>query len=172
MSDTDGSALVSDLAIGSAAGLGATVVMEYASSWLYEHVESEAARRREEELRDAMPTVVLARKLHGKLGGGLGDEAVDKLGERLHFGFGAVWGPVYALLRRRTRLSPLKLGLLLGTGVSLAFDEGLTPAAGLSPPNRAFPWQTHARAYVAHLVFGAALAAMMELGLRVIPASD
>jgi hypothetical protein len=162
-------AIISDAAVGVAAGYGASVVMEHASSWLYQQVESPAAREREERLRDAMPTVVMARKLNDRLGEPLTDDHLQKLGEWLHFGFGTAWGPVYALAGRRTGINPLKLGLLLGAGVWVVFDEGLTPAAGFSPPNRAFPWQTHARAFIAHLVFGAAIAGLVEAGTRLTP---
>jgi|SRR5579884_2321394 len=169
MTQSKGSTLISDAAVGTAAGYGATLLMEHASSWMYEHVESSAARQREEQLRDAMPTVVMAGKLNDRLGKPLSADRVQKVGEWLHFGFGVAWGPAYAIARRRTTIGPLKLGLLLGAGVSLVFDEGLTPAAGFSPPNRAFPWQTHARAFSAHLVFGAGIAGLVETGTHLAP---
>jgi hypothetical protein len=161
--------LATDLAVGSASGLGATLTMEYASSWLYGHVESEDARRREEELREAMPTVVMARKANAAFGQPLSANALEKLGTWLHFGFGTAWGPVYAALRSETTIPPLALGAALGSFVSLVFDEGLTPAAGLSPPNRAFPWQTHVRGYLAHLLYGIMLAAFTEACWRMAP---
>ncbi len=49
------------------------------------------------------------------------------------------------------------------------FDEGLTPAAGFSAPNRAFSWQTHARAFVAHLAFGVTLAVLVVASWRIVP---
>ena len=166
----DGRPIASDVVVGSAAGYGATMAMEYFNSFVYEHVESEAARRREQELREAMPTVVMARIVNDRLGGRLPEQRVDKLGEWAHFAFGVAWGPIYAALRRRTGIGPLKLGLGLGPFVSLAFDEGLTPAAVFSRPNRAFPWQTHARAFAAHLAFGLALASLVEGCWQAIPA--
>jgi hypothetical protein len=33
-------------------------------------------------------------------------------------------------------------------------DETATPALGLTPGPRAFPWQAHARGLAGHLVFG------------------
>ncbi len=116
-----------------------------------------------------MPTVVMAGKANVALGEPLGSKALEKLGTWLHFGFGTAWGPAYAALRRRTPIPPLALGAALGTFVSLVFDEGLTPAAGLSLPNRAFPWQTHARAYLAHLVFGITVAGLTEACWRAAP---
>ena len=41
-------------------------------------------------------------------------------------------------------------------------DEGLTPALGLSAPNRAYPVATHLRGFLAHLVWGAAAALAAE----------
>ena len=40
--------------------------------------------------------------------------------------------------------------------------EGLTPALGLSAPNRAYPIATHLRGFLAHLVWGAAAALAAE----------
>lgn len=40
----------------------------------------------------------------------------------------------------------------------------LTPAFGFSAPNRSYPLATHARGFVAHLVFGLAVAAVTEAG--------
>jgi hypothetical protein len=93
-------AIIGDAAIGIAAGYGASVSMEHASSWLYEHVESPAAREREQRLRRAMPTVVMTGKLNDRLGEPLTNERVQKLGELLHFGFGTAWAHARAFISR------------------------------------------------------------------------
>lgn len=48
--------------------------------------------------------------------------------------------------------------------MSLVVDEGLSPALGYSAPNRAYPLVTHLRGLLAHLAFGAAVAAVTETG--------
>ena len=80
----------------------------------------------------------------------------------MHHGLGMAWGPVYCLLRRRFGMRPLAAGLAAGAALSLVVDEGLTPALGLSAPNRAYPPATHLRGLVAHLVWGAAAALAAE----------
>ena len=55
-----------------------------------------------------------------------------------------------------------------GAAMSLVADEAMTPLAGFSAPNSAYPLVTHLRGFAAHLVFGLAVAATCELawGLR------
>jgi uncharacterized membrane protein YagU involved in acid resistance len=77
------------------------------------------------------------------------------------------WGPLYCLLRRHGGMRPLGAGLVAGTALSLVVDEGLTPALGLSAPNRAYPAATHVRGFLAHLVWGAAAALAAEAAYRV-----
>ncbi len=61
-----------DVAVGSAAGYVATLVMERASRSLYER-QSESSRRREEEPRKEMPTTTLLRRVAGLFGKQLSD---------------------------------------------------------------------------------------------------
>ncbi len=46
--------------------------------------------------------------------------------------------------------------------MSLIVDEGITPLAGFSAPNRVYPAATHLRGLAAHLVYGLAVAAVTE----------
>lgn len=46
--------------------------------------------------------------------------------------------------------------------MSLIVDEGITPLAGFSAPNRDYPAVTHLRGFAAHLAFGIAVAAVTE----------
>ena len=50
--------------------------------------------------------------------------------------------------------------------MSLILDETLTPAMGFSAPDRDYPAATHIRGFIAHLAFGAAVAATAELLYR------
>ena len=59
-------------------------------------------------------------------------------------------------------MRPLAAGLAAGAALSVVVDEGLTPALGLSAPNRAYPAATHVRGFLAHLVWGAAAALAAE----------
>ncbi len=53
-------------------------------------------------------------------------------------------------------------GLATGAAMSLIADEAMTPLLGFSAPNSAYPLSTHLRGFVAHLVFGLAVAATTE----------
>ena len=139
--------------------------MERASSFLYER-QSPRSREREEQLRTEMPTTTLARRIAGALGVGLSDERAGTLGTVIHYGFGASGGPVAAALSRGS-LAPLPAGLAVGTGMWVLADEGANTALGLTPPPREFPLVTHARALLAHVVYGLSLGALVALTRRI-----
>lgn len=48
--------------------------------------------------------------------------------------------------------------------MSVVADELMTPACGLSAPDLGYPLVTHARGVAAHLVFGFAVPAVVEIG--------
>ena len=149
--------------IGSAtAGLAATLFMEYASTWLYER-QSEPSRQREDELRSEMPTTTLVRKAASLTGAALDDGRAQSLGMVAHYAFGAAGGPA-ALLLRHAGADPLKAGLAVAIGMTVAIDEGFNTALGLTAPPQAWPWQAHARGLAAHLVYGAALGLLLAAG--------
>lgn len=72
------------------------------------------------------------------------------------------WPCVYVILRRAAGLNPALAALLAGASMSLIVDETLTPLLGFSAPDRAYPVSTHVRGFMAHVVFGAASAAVIE----------
>jgi hypothetical protein len=157
---------VTDLLIGAGAGYAATRVMEKASTFLYER-QSEEARRREEELREEMPTTVLVRKVADWRGVKLEDQQADRLGMWLHYRFGAAGGPVAAVWARTTPIGPLGAGLAVGTAMFVFVDEGANYVLGLTPPAPEWPVVTHVRALAAHLVYGLALGSFLALTGRV-----
>jgi hypothetical protein len=82
-----------------------------------------------------------------------------------HLGFGAALGPVFAALYRRTRRARLPAptqGALFGLTVWASSYLGWLPALDLMPPaHRDRPNRQFAAA-IAHLVYGGALAALLE----------
>jgi hypothetical protein len=144
------------------AGLGATLIMEYASSWLYER-EDARAREREQQQRSDMPTTVLVRKLAHATGCELSDQTAEHLGTAVHYLFGAAGGPAARLLLG-PGVAPLKAGLAAAGAMSIAVDEALNTVLGLTPPPGAFPWRAHARGAAAHAVYGLALGLMLSAG--------
>ncbi len=136
--------------------------MEPVSSKLYER-ESEEDRPREDAVRPGPPYQLAAQNTAQLLGVQRSEPQLQTAGVAFHYGLGMSWGPVYLLVRRAMNLHPLWAGLLTGGAMSLLVDEGLTPALGLSAPNRAYPLVTHLRGFVAQLAFGLGVAATAEL---------
>lgn len=154
---------LTDLALAAVAGYVGTKAMEPVSMRLYEW-ESDAARAREDAARPGAPYRIAAEKLSYLAGLDLGDTRLDQLALVFHYGLAFQWAPLYPLLRRRTQLTALPAGLLTGAAMSVVADELMTPAFGFSAPNLDYPLVTHVRGFLAHLVFGTAVAATVETG--------
>lgn len=150
-----------DLAIAPVAGYLGTKAMEPVSMKLYEW-ESEAARRQEDEVRPGPPYRLAAEKFSRVLGVPLSEQRLDRAALAVHYALPTSWAPLYAVLRRRRGMRPITAGLATGAAMSLIADEIMTPKLGFSAANRAYPWQTHVRGFVAHLTFGVAVAAVTE----------
>ncbi len=92
-------------------------------------------------------------------------EARDKerLGQVVHYGFGAAWGGLYGLLRAsypRLWSVPGVAGFSLG--VWIAGDNLIVPALKLAAWPQRYPLKSHAYAVAAHLAYGAGVAATLE----------
>lgn len=144
------------------AGVSSTLLMEQASTAIYQR-QAPATREREEALRTEMPTTVLARKLAHLVGTDLDDETAPRLGAALHYGFGASGGPV-TLALVQLGLGPLTAGLAVATAMAMVVDEAANTILGLTPPPGQFPLSTHLRGFAAHLVYGAALGLLLAAG--------
>ncbi|CAA9308229.1 MAG: hypothetical protein AVDCRST_MAG68-1021 [uncultured Gemmatimonadetes bacterium] len=70
---------------------------------------------------------------------------------------------LYGVLRPHVRVARAGRGLAHGAAFSLVVDEGAVPLLGFAPGPGALPWQTHARGFVGHLVFGLATEAALEV---------
>jgi uncharacterized membrane protein YagU involved in acid resistance len=105
---------------------------------------------------------IAAEKAAGVVGRKLSPEQRQKLGLAIHWALGAVAGAAYAVLRRRVPGVSAARGLAFGTAFFGAVDEGATAGLGLTPPPRAFPWQTHARGFAGHLVYGAVTETLLD----------
>ncbi len=159
--------LAKDLVWGSLAGYAATLVMERASTLLYER-QSEPSRQREEQLRREMPTTTLVRRVTELWGAKLNDDRATEAGMWVHYAFGASGGPAAATLVR-LGLDPLPAGLAVGIAMWVFVDEGANAVLGLTPAAPEFPLVTHARALAAHLVYGAVVGLLVAAGERVLP---
>lgn len=155
--------MVGDLVKGALAGAAATWVMGQATTYLYEH-ESREARKVEDEARgDKTAYGVAAEKAARAVGVDISGEQRQRAGSAIHWALGAGAGAAYGVLRHRLPGAEVGAGLAFGTAFWLMVDEGANYALGLTPGPRAFPWQTHARGLVGHLVFGMSAHAALEV---------
>lgn len=144
--------LATDLLMGVAAGVAATWLMDRLTTVLYEH-ESAFAKHREDSARGGKTAYERASEKW------LGDK---KYGSAIHWALGISAGAAYGLLRNRAPRLGSGSGLLYGAIFFAAMDEGVITALKLTPPPKAFPWQTHARGLAGHLLFGALLEAPFD----------
>ena len=162
----NGDGLPMDVVRGAVAGLAATWVMGLVTAYLYEH-EDETARGREDAARGGRTAYdVAAGKLADVTGARLSDDERQKLGSLMHWLLGAGAGAAYGALRNRVPSADAGHGLAFGAAFWGVVDEGANPALGLTPGPRRFPWQTHARGLVGHLVFGVVAETVLGLSDR------
>jgi uncharacterized membrane protein YagU involved in acid resistance len=81
-----------------------------------------------------------------------------------HYVLAIQWVPLYPILRRTTGWSAPTAGLATGAAMSIVADELMAPAFRFSAPNLDYPLSTHVRGFIAHLVFGLAVAGTVEVG--------
>lgn len=160
--------LVTDIALGAAAGLAATWVMGYVTSYLYEN-EDDAAREREDSARGGKTAYgVAAEKAAAMTGTALSDEQRQQLGSQIHWVLGAGAGAAYGAMRHRVPAADAGYGLVFGTAFWGLIDEGANTALGLTPAPAAFPWQAHARGLTGHLVFGVVTETILDTADRLL----
>ena len=84
----------------------------------------------------------------------LDDQTRRRLGDLIHFGYGATWGAVYAGLTRNASIDPVTGGLVLAGGLWAFGFNVLMPVLGV----QAGPWTWGKREFVftvsAHAAYG------------------
>jgi len=158
--------LLVDVTAGIAVGLLATWTTDLAQRPL-RWATPDSVKHREKRLSPGPSSShVAALRIAEELGYPADHRRLGAAAKTVHYGLGMAWGPVYGLLRRHGGLSPLGAGLVAGASLSFIVDEGLPPPLGLSAPTRDSPAATHARGFLAHLVWGAAAALATEAVYR------
>lgn len=109
--------------------------------------------KRGEELPPA--TELAAKKALEPLAVQVEGEQQKTLGHVVHWGFGATLGSLYGLLDGRVKLPVLVSGLVFGLAVWAFGDEIALPKLGLSKQPEEYPLDSHVRALVSHLAYGA-----------------
>ncbi len=72
----------------------------------------------------------------------------------VHYALGVVPGALYGAMRGRIPIVGAGRGVLYGASIWAGNDEVLNAKLGLSGPIEAYPWETHVRGLVGHLVLG------------------
>ena len=149
--------------LGAAAGAAATWLMDVATAALYER-ESADARDREDSARGGKTAYEVAAQKTAKIAGReLDEESRKKLGNAIHWSLGVSSGLLYGALRHEIPDLGLGSGLAYGALFWLLMDEAALTLLGLTPPPDRFPWQTHARGLVGHLVLGGTIEALFDV---------
>ena len=178
--------IITDMCLGALAGAAASLAMAQTTRYLYEH-ENERVKEQERAARGSRrasgaeagnaPGMVEQGGVSGLSSGGsvaveraagvvgreLSDEERKKLEVKLNLGLSMGAGAAYALLRHRVPVAGWGRGLTFGALFWLLVDEAGNPVLGLTPPPKKFPWQTHRRGLVGHLVLGLVTEAVLEL---------
>jgi hypothetical protein len=155
-------ALVSSAAAGVVGGYVGTKVMDPVTTKLQE-LAPEADKQREKAVSPGSPYKIGVQKAAELLALRLTDEQVNLAASAMPYTVGISGGLLYVALRRSLHLNPFLAGLIAAMALFIVVDEGLTPALGLSAPDRAYPLSTHLRGLVGHLAYGAAVAATAEV---------
>lgn len=159
----DGGAITTDLIRGAVAGAVAWWAMDQVLMALYDR-EDPVVRGRETGARGGVPALErVAERGASSIGLALTERERRQAGTALQWTVGIGMGALYGALRGRLPGVRAGRGLRYGAAASLLVDEGLIPLLGFTPGPTAFPWQTHARGLVGHLVFG--VVAEITLGL-------
>jgi hypothetical protein len=143
-----------DLIKGAIAGAVATWIMDRVTTRMYQH-ENASARRREDRARHGRTAYeAAAEKAARALGRRLTPGERHRLGVAIHWALGIAAGAAYGAFGRRIPAFRRAGGSAFGTTFWAAIDEGLVSLLGLTPPPKAFPWETHARGLAGHLTYG------------------
>lgn len=146
---------------GAVSGFAATLVMDKVGTIFWERAMPPETQAEERRVEPKFPLTVLGERIAERFGLSPSDRWGASISDAMHWGIGIACGALHGLLEERLPIEragaqPVALGML-------AVDEFGFSAAGLAPWPAAFPWQTHARATLAHVTYGASLAAVYAI---------
>ena len=158
------SSLVFDALIGAAAGAAAVWVMDRVDWFNFNHEDRQAHKRTQEVRPGGMsPAHVAAHKTAQATGRDLKPKEHNPAGLATHYSIGIVPGAIYGALRHKVPVLTTGGGTVFGLALFIMQDEGLNAITGLSAEPQEYPWQAHARGFVAHAVYGLVLEAALNL---------
>jgi uncharacterized membrane protein YagU involved in acid resistance len=147
--------VVMDAVKGALAGAVAVWVMDRVTWDLYRNQPPEAFRQEKEaQVEDTFAAQVAAKKVAKATDMALSEQQVYDRGQVIHYAIGMLPGALYGALRDRREGVGAMRGLAYGLTLFVFADELLNPLLGLTSGPTRYPWQTHARGLIGHLVLG------------------
>jgi len=157
--------LVTDGALFGVAGYGAAKVMGKATTFMYQQ-QTDEAKQQEQDESYGVAYNVAAKKTAALAGKQLSQDQASKAGMAIHYALALGWVPVYMVARRRFGMTPFGAGAASGLSMAVLVDEIGNPLLGFTPPPQKYPLVSHLRGLVGHLVYGLAVAAIVEAGWK------
>ena len=157
--------LVTDAALVGVAGYGAAQVMGKATTFMYEQ-QTDAAKQQEKEESYGVAYNVAAKKTAALAGKELSQDQASKAGMAIHYALALGWVPVYMVARRRFGMTAFGAGAATGLSMAVLVDEIGNPLLGFTPPPQKYPLVSHLRGLAGHLVYGFAVAVIVEAGWK------
>jgi hypothetical protein len=157
--------LVTDAALVGVAGYGAAKVMGKATTFMYQQ-QTDEAKQQEKDESYGVAYNVAAKKTAALAGKELSQDQASKTGMAIHYALALGWVPVYMVARRRFGMTPFGAGAASGLSMAVLVDEIGNPLLGFTPPPQKYPLVSHLRGLAGHLVYGLAVAAIVEAGWK------
>jgi hypothetical protein len=154
---------VTDAALVGVAGYGAAKAMGKATTFMYQQ-QTDEAKQQEKDESYGVAYNVAAKKTAGVAGKALSQDQASKAGMAIHYALALGWVPVYMIARRRFGMTPFGAGAATGLSMAVLVDEIGNPLLGFTPPPLKYPLVSHLRGLAGHLVYGLAVAAIVEAG--------
>ena len=147
--------VVNSLAKGAIAGAVGVWLMDRFTWFWYSHESTKSlVQERTAQKGGRYAPNAAGKKLTDTLGLQLPQKQQYVVGRSIHYFMGIAPGALYALKRDRFRQLGLWRGPLYGLSLFISFDEVIVPALGFASRPAAYPWQAHARGFIAHLILG------------------
>ncbi len=140
---------------GGAAGAAGVVAMDVVT-WLLYRRESTADLVREKRARTHGKDTAhaLVQKVAEAAGSDAGAQQPNGAGIAVHYGLGMGPGALYAHRRRQYPWLRTGRGALYGLGLFVLNDEIGARLLGIAGPQRSYPWRSHVRGLLGHVVLG------------------
>jgi uncharacterized membrane protein YagU involved in acid resistance len=118
----------------------------------------------EPEQSTEMPTQTVARRMAALAGRGpLSEEQKVRGSQIVHYGYGATWGAAYGVLRESLPALRRPAGVVgYASAVWMVADNIILPLFRLAAWPQRYPAKLHVYAWMAHLAYGAGVAAAYE----------